>query len=315
MGTLFDRTWPRRARFSAIAALLAALALLLTAWAGGATTSHNSSRIARSSGAAAVHDDAAGVPVAVAAAAAPAALTGPGAGSWGARLDLFYRNSPDGRLAHQWYVPGPLATWTAAESLGGALTSILLWPRGPPAATTYLPAARTMLCGTSGSAAVSGLGGSHWRNSEFVAPQQRGAPVGLTCSSGIRQPFVHQALCDSERLVRVEQPGRCFDIWASSGVMGLGRVDVLVRGTDNAVWHKWFSGGKWSGWESLGGRVTGEPGAASTGQASLTYSPAVPITRCLPGISTSVALAGRHGPAWAARSPPAPARRCLPRPS
>ena len=61
--------------------------------------------------------------MAVAAAVAPAALTGPAAGSWGGgRLDLFYRNSHDGKLAHQWYLPGPLATWTAAESLGGALT-------------------------------------------------------------------------------------------------------------------------------------------------------------------------------------------------
>ena len=35
------------------------------------------------------------------------------------------------------------------------------------------------------------------------------------------------------------------------------------------MWHKSFSGGKWSGWQSLGGRVTGEPGAASTGAGKL----------------------------------------------
>ena len=35
--------------------------------------------------------------------------------------------------------------------------------------------------------------------------------------------------------------------------MGAGRLDVFVRGTDSALWHKWFQGG-WSGWESLGGR-------------------------------------------------------------
>jgi hypothetical protein len=44
---------------------------------------------------------------------------------------------------------------------------------------------------------------------------------------------------------------------------------VFVRGADKAVWHKWFSGGKWSGWHSLGGVITGEPGAASTGPGKL----------------------------------------------
>jgi hypothetical protein len=47
-----------------------------------------------------------------------------------------------------------------------------------------------------------------------------------------------------------------------------GRYDVFVRGADNAVWHRWFSGG-WSRWESLGGVVTGEPGAASLGAGKL----------------------------------------------
>jgi len=44
--------------------------------------------------------------------------------------------------------------------------------------------------------------------------------------------------------------------WAS------GRLDTFVRGTDNALWHKWFSGG-WSGWESLGGVLTSGPGVSS----------------------------------------------------
>jgi hypothetical protein len=41
-----------------------------------------------------------------------------------------------------------------------------------------------------------------------------------------------------------------------------GRLDVFVRGTDNAMWHKWFQNG-WSGWESLGGVLTSGPAAAS----------------------------------------------------
>ena len=51
-------------------------------------------------------------------------------------------------------------------------------------------------------------------------------------------------------------PGVCS--WSS------GRLDVFVRGTDNALWHKWFSNG-WSGWESLGGILTSDPVAVSWG--------------------------------------------------
>jgi hypothetical protein len=43
---------------------------------------------------------------------------------------------------------------------------------------------------------------------------------------------------------------------------GSGRLDLFVRGTDRALWHKWFDG-RWSGWESLGGILTSSPGAAS----------------------------------------------------
>jgi hypothetical protein len=41
-----------------------------------------------------------------------------------------------------------------------------------------------------------------------------------------------------------------------------GRLDVFVRGTDNALWHKWFQNG-WSGWESLGGLLTSGPAVAA----------------------------------------------------
>jgi hypothetical protein len=40
-----------------------------------------------------------------------------------------------------------------------------------------------------------------------------------------------------------------------------GRLDVFVQGTDGALWHKWWNGAKWSGWESLGGKLTASPAA------------------------------------------------------
>lgn len=49
--------------------------------------------------------------------------------------------------------------------------------------------------------------------------------------------------------------------------MGLARtstglLEVFARGTDNALWHNWqvaAAAGPWSGWESLGGSITGGP--------------------------------------------------------
>jgi len=50
--------------------------------------------------------------------------------------------------------------------------------------------------------------------------------------------------------------GPAVSSWAS------GRLDVFARGSDNALWHRWFDGG-WSGWESLGGTITSDPAAVS----------------------------------------------------
>jgi hypothetical protein len=50
--------------------------------------------------------------------------------------------------------------------------------------------------------------------------------------------------------------------------LGNNRIDVFVRGTDNALWHKWWDGTSWGQpkterWESLGGVLTSGPGASS----------------------------------------------------
>jgi len=40
------------------------------------------------------------------------------------------------------------------------------------------------------------------------------------------------------------------------------RLDVFIRGNDDALWHKWWDGSGWSPWESLGGTLTSSPAAA-----------------------------------------------------
>lgn len=46
---------------------------------------------------------------------------------------------------------------------------------------------------------------------------------------------------------------------------GPGRRDIVVLGTDGAVWHRGFQGPTAFGWESLGGRFTSAPSAVSWG--------------------------------------------------
>ena len=43
------------------------------------------------------------------------------------------------------------------------------------------------------------------------------------------------------------------------------RIDSFARGTDNALYHRWWNGSAWGGWESLGGVITSDPTAVSWG--------------------------------------------------
>ncbi|CAH1087662.1 putative baseplate assembly protein [Candidatus Nitrotoga sp. 1052] len=79
----------------------------------------------------------------------------------------------------------------------------------------------------------------------------------------------------SSKTTRISLAQSWWDIWSNwqslGGVLtsdpatvswGDGRIDVFVRGTDNALWHKWFNG-TWSGWESLGGVLSSGPDVSS----------------------------------------------------
>jgi hypothetical protein len=47
------------------------------------------------------------------------------------------------------------------------------------------------------------------------------------------------------------------------------RIDVVARGTDSAVWHRWWDGSQWLGWENLGGIAQGSPAICSWGAGRL----------------------------------------------
>lgn len=46
---------------------------------------------------------------------------------------------------------------------------------------------------------------------------------------------------------------------------GSGRLDAFGTGTDSQVWHAWYAGGNWHGWELRGGLGTSAPAAVSWG--------------------------------------------------
>ena len=46
---------------------------------------------------------------------------------------------------------------------------------------------------------------------------------------------------------------------------GENRLDVLVRGENRSLWHKWWDGNRWSDWEDLGGTLVASPAAVSWG--------------------------------------------------
>ncbi len=47
------------------------------------------------------------------------------------------------------------------------------------------------------------------------------------------------------------------------------RIDVVARGTDSAVYHRWWDGAHWNGWESLGGSCQSGPAICSWGSGRL----------------------------------------------
>jgi hypothetical protein len=41
------------------------------------------------------------------------------------------------------------------------------------------------------------------------------------------------------------------------------RIDCFARGTDSAMYHKWWNGSAWGGWEDLGGKILEAPNCVS----------------------------------------------------
>ena len=94
-------------------------------------------------------------------------------------------------------------------------------------------------------------------------------------SAGEVMLYTRTAYGVSSKTTRISLAQSWWDTWSNwqslGGVLtsdpatvswGDGRIDVFVRGSDNALWHKWFND-TWSGWESLGGVLSSGPDVSS----------------------------------------------------
>jgi len=52
---------------------------------------------------------------------------------------------------------------------------------------------------------------------------------------------------------------------AQCGELGTDRLDLFSAVLDSAMYHKWWDGSAWHGWESLGGVIIGTPVPVSWG--------------------------------------------------
>jgi hypothetical protein len=106
-----------------------------------------------------------------------------------------------------------------------------------------------------------------------------GAPLVVTMPSGRTDMFVlgsdgtvWQSTCRIDCTKRenfssfMHGPGRPpGGVTSDPGgvAWGDGRIDLFIRGSVANVWHQTYAGGRWYGWEDLGGRTGSYPVAAS----------------------------------------------------
>ncbi|MBS2966790.1 hypothetical protein KGA66_27385 [Actinocrinis puniceicyclus] len=65
--------------------------------------------------------------------------------------------------------------------------------------------------------------------------------------------------------LRPPPPGIAAGASPTLSTSGPNRLDVFVRGADNAIWDQYWNGSGWSGWQSLGGNLVSNPGAVAGG--------------------------------------------------
>jgi autotransporter-associated beta strand protein len=101
--------------------------------------------------------------------------------------------------------------------------------------------------------------GSHSITAEYGGDSNFNASTSAPVTQTVASPPITFSPLPPESLGGVLTSGPDVSSWASN------RLDVFAKGTDNQLWHKWWDGASWNGWEPLGGQLTSDPTAVSWG--------------------------------------------------
>ncbi len=196
--------------------------------------------------------------------AEPQSATPSGAAAGGGALDVFTRG-PSGQLDHQRSVTG--GPWTAPTSIGGLLTG------GPSAVADPAGTVRVVLRGTNNSAYTVSSTGAGWSPFLNLGGTLAGRPALAVGGTGNADVFGPGA--DGQLWTRAATGASSWAGWtslgggiaagtgpAATGTCG-GNLAVVVRGRDGTLWLRERVGGRWGGWQPLGGAMTGDPGISS----------------------------------------------------
>ena len=211
-------------------------------------------------------------------------------------------------------------TWLGWEDLGGTLTDdvgVSSWAGNRLDCFSRGTDSHMWHKWWTGSAGAAGRPSA--ASSPARPPQSRGGRTGSTASSAAPTTRCGTSGGTAE-VERLGEPRRRDHVGARRSARGApNRLDCFARGTDSHMWHKWWNGSKWSGWEDLGGVIDGAARRRVVGRRTAsTASPAARTTTCgtsgtgLGGWSGWEDLGGvlTSGPAAASWAPTASTRSC-----
>ncbi len=186
-------------------------------------------------------------------------------------LDVFVRGSDNQTIWHRWQTNG---SWAAWESLGiptgGAQSAPSAVSWGVNRIDLFV------LCGTNPTNLCHKWFDGTWHSWESWGNPGMSliyAPDAASMSSGTLEVF---AVGSNQKIYQIRYYSGSQHGWqqpfndgtANSAVSavswGGNRLDVFVRGTDNQLYQRTWSG-SWGGWSSLGGTLTTGPDASSWG--------------------------------------------------
>jgi len=151
----------------------------------------------------------------------------------------------------------------ADVALGGAVRVRDLWARSDAGTftdsyTATVPAHGVAMLRLSGSDAVAG--------------EDLGGPVSASPATAHGTVFARGADGTLQANSGAGWQGLGKRILGQPAAYGSadGRIDVFVRGTDNAIWRRAYAGGRWGAWTSIGGQVADAPTVAFTSPTAWT---------------------------------------------